>query len=69
MQYFQQLFDQSQSGGLWAIGSLLLFLLFFAVMIYIVTGLSKGFVDQMKNFPLLDEDTQDINTEKNLHHE
>lgn len=63
MQFFQQLFNQSESGWLWAIGSLLLFILFFAVMIYIVMGLSKSFVDQMKKAPLLEEEDRNLNIE------
>ena len=69
MRFFQQMYDQSLGSGLWAMGSLLLFLLFFGVMLYIVMGLRKGFTDQMKEFPLHDDGSPYNNPENIINHE
>lgn len=68
MRFFQQLYEQSEGSGLWAVGSLLLFLLFFGVMLYFVLNLRKDFVEQMKHAPLHD-DSIPFNPDNSTNHE
>ncbi len=60
--------ERIQGVNAYGIFSLLVFFIFFMVMAYLVFNLDKGYIEDMKNMPLEDNenDSSDIFTENNF---
>ncbi len=60
--------ERIQGVEIYPIISLLIFFIFFVVMAYLVFNLDKGYINDMKNMPLEDDenDSSSINSDNNF---
>ena len=60
--------ERIQGVEIYPIITLLIFFIFFVVMAYFVFNLDKGYIKEMKNMPLEDDDndSSNINSDNNL---